>query len=45
MDFFDVDAAEDGDRLVRLAHVWTDDPEAELPAGARESVTAQRTAS
>ncbi|WP_311208910.1 MULTISPECIES: cysteine dioxygenase family protein [unclassified Aeromicrobium] len=33
MDFFDVEPDGDGSaRLVRLAHVWTDDPEIEAPA-------------
>jgi predicted metal-dependent enzyme (double-stranded beta helix superfamily) len=39
MDFFDVDRGpDDAARLVRLAHVWTDDPEIALPEGAREQV-------
>lgn len=38
MDFFDVERGADGaDRLVRLAHVWSDDPEIAAPAGLRDA--------
>ncbi|MCO7238648.1 cysteine dioxygenase family protein [Aeromicrobium sp. CnD17-E] len=36
MDFFDVERGSDGaDRLVRLAHVWSDDPEIAAPESVR----------
>lgn len=44
MSFYDVDQDAAGDRsLTRLAQIWTDDPEAELPAAHRR--TASRKAS
>lgn len=42
MDFFDVDPGPEGDRLVRLAHVWTEDPEIAAPASVAEQREARR---